>query len=870
VLLVIFCSSCAHTQKGTIDHDEFFYREKVEFLRKMAATENDAYAAALHNLASYYYRTGDYANAEKNYLEAKDTWERIHGSKDHNYAVTVNDLGMMWRVRGDYEKAEQFYLEAKAIWEGIPEREDRVYAAVLNNLGAMYLGIGDYEKAEVYLFEAKNLWEKTNNIKHADYANALNNLGIVFADKGSYAEAEKYYLAARDVRSRTVGKKHPDYAQSLNNLGVLYESIDGPNNYTRAEKYYLDAQSIWEKTVGKEHPEYANTLDHLGTLYAAIGEYTKSEAGLLESKNIRERVLGVTHPDYAVSLNHLSFLYQDMMDYEKAKLYKQMTVEHGMNLINRNFSFLPEQQRSLYWDTIARDFEGSYSLSWLHSDALINGLNYDNTLFVRGLLLRTTTAVRDVIYSSKDAELINQYEQLSILRQQISLEQKKNDTNKEYIQRLETQANDLDKALTQASGALRDIKADMVLKWQDVRDHLKEDEAAVEFVSFQLYDKTWTGKIFYAALVLYPGIEFPEWIPLCEEPDLQRMLETRGSNTISKVNNIYNGNGYELYRMIWQPMDAKLKNIKTVYYSPAGLLNKISHTALPIDEWKNVLLTDKYNLYMVSSTREIVRRNTGKASASMPASAVVYGGLQYNLDKTAAAEKTSDSSARGTRGTAWDELPFTREEALRIHGYLEDKMITNTLFVDSLGNEESFKNLNSGETDLIHLATHGFFLADIDRQSEDRKLVQRLGGGAKALENPLLYSGLILAGGNHAWTTETPEGIEDGILTADEISRLNLTNARLVVLSACQTGLGEVKNSEGVFGLQRAFKLAGVETLIMSLWEVDDSATKNLMDAFYQQWLSGKSKQEAFKEAQQQIRGENPQPYYWAAFVMMD
>jgi CHAT domain-containing protein len=171
------------------------------------------------------------------------------------------------------------------------------------------------------------------------------------------------------------------------------------------------------------------------------------------------------------------------------------------------------------------------------------------------------------------------------------------------------------------------------------------------------------------------------------------------------------------------------------------------------------------------------------------------------------------------------------------------------------------------------LATHGFFLEDIEQKPEDRERVQRLGGGGqKAAENPLLRSGLILAGGNFAWSGAPIDGVEDGILTADEIARLNLTGTALVVLSACQTGLGDVNNSEGVFGLQRAFKLAGVETLIMSLWEVNDRATAQLMSAFYDQWLSGKSKQEAFKAAQRQVRANAryADPYFWAAFVLMD
>jgi CHAT domain-containing protein len=216
-------------------------------------------------------------------------------------------------------------------------------------------------------------------------------------------------------------------------------------------------------------------------------------------------------------------------------------------------------------------------------------------------------------------------------------------------------------------------------------------------------------------------------------------------------------------------------------------------------------------------------------------------------------------------------LEGTAAESEAIQKQLTERQIPSALYSGRAGNEESFKALDGARIAVIHLATHGFFLEDIEKNYEALERMQRLGGGGgQKAENPLLRSGLILAGANLAWQGEALEGVEDGILSADEIARLNLTGTRLIVMSACQTGLGDVNNSEGVFGLQRAFKLAGVETLIMSLWEVDDEATAELMTIFYEQWLSGKTKQESFKEAQRQIRAKHTQPFYWAAFVLMD
>jgi CHAT domain-containing protein len=339
-----------------------------------------------------------------------------------------------------------------------------------------------------------------------------------------------------------------------------------------------------------------------------------------------------------------------------------------------------------------------------------------------------------------------------------------------------------------------------------------------------------------------------------------------------------------------------LAGAKSIYYSPSGLLHKIAFNALPADE-DGALLSDKYNLHLVSSTREIARLKKETSDAAVQDTTVVYGGLAYDARQSsmlAAArpykgkQKSDDNRFvdRFRRRDAelpdamlrsgfseWQYLAGTKTETEQIVASLESKRIPHQYYTENSGNEESFKHLSGAQTGVIHLATHGFFLPDAENRAVD-EIVQRLGGSKeKPFENPLLRSGLIMSGANNQWLAREyvmEEDLEDGILTADEISRLNLTKTKLVVLSACETGLGDVKNSEGVFGLQRAFKLAGVESLIMSLWKVPDEATAELMTAFYSEWLAGNTKQNAFKTAQQKVRAKYQSPYYWAAFVMMD
>ena len=586
-----------------------------------------------------------------------------------------------------------------------------------------------------------------------------------------------------------------------------------------------------------------------------------------------------------------------MKIYKKAIIYDKEMCGLVTNFVDKNFAFLSERQRNQYWKTIENTYIASYSLSNYYLVPEVNSLNYNNALFTKGLLLRTTNGIRDAIYSSGNKELISQYEQLGNLRQEIRTLQQKTDYKKDYVQTLENSADSLDKALTQASTAFRDLKADMAMTWQDVQKQLKPDEAAIEFVDFRLYNKNWTDSTMYAALVLRPGMSSPEWIPLCEQKQLDAILQATIQNTQLQTENLYDTKGEKLFNTIWKPLEQALQGVKTVYYSPSGLLYKIAFSALPTDE-DNILLSDKYNLNLVSSTREVVQLKKETNVPITQDTTVIYGGLTYDVQQSAmlAAAKpyiqqgtsTDDSSDRNSKRASelelpsmalrdglkeWPYLAGTKSETEQIVKSLSAKHISYQYYTGDKGNEESFKHLSGTKTGVIHLSTHGFFLSDIEDKVQ-KDFMQRLGGNKeKPFENPLLRSGLIMSGANNQWLAKDyimQDGIEDGILTADEIAQLNLTKTKLVVLSACETGLGDVKNSEGVFGLQRAFKLAGVESLIMSLWKVPDEATADLMTTFYQQWLSGQSKQNAFKTAQQKVREKYQSPFYWAAFVMMD
>ena len=875
------------------------------------------------NLAHAFFFQGRFPEAEKIYYELAniiyedesyastllDDFEQLEnaGIIPNNYKIDFEIIkDFIIKINEVIKIVKQFvdlflddcYEEISSLLESsivtLSAQSTQLAADVLENIGIDYYNFCNYTEAEKYFLVTKTIRERVLGNDHPDYASSLNNLGILYSDLGNYAEAKEYYMEAKTIRERVLGNDHPDYASSLNNLGILYSNM---GNYAEAEENFMEAKTIRERVLGNYHLDYASSLNNLGVLYRLMGNYTEAEEYYLEAKTIRERVLGKDHPNNETILNNLSVLYLAMKNFGYAQVTKieadQLQIAH----IETNFAFLSEQQRTLFWDAKKVSFEASYSFVSAFPVHSITTHVYNNTLFTKGLLLRTTNGIREAIYASNNNELISQFEQLGNLRKQIINLQQKEAYNKEFVQTLQEQADKLDKEVTKASQDYRELKADISKTWQDVQRELKPTEAAIEFVHFQLFDKQWTDSTMYAALIVRPEIEAPIWIPLFEQEKLETLLQSEYKNTKLQIENLYSQKGDQLYQLIWQSLEKELQDVKTVYYSPSGLLHKISFNSIPTDQ-KDILLSDKYNLHLLSSSREIALLKNETSVSPIQDTTVVYGGLTYDeeqLKKLVAVQPSpkkdtlskaeSDAIRRRRRSlelpdaelrsgfSAWNYLGGTKVELDQIVSVLEKKHIPYQHFKEEKGTEETFKHLSGTNTEVIHLATHGFFLPDVETKNE-KELIQRIGGNReRPFENPLLRSGLILSSANRQWIAKEnimEEGVEDGILTANEIAQLNLTHTKLVVLSACETGLGDVKNSEGVFGLQRAFKLAGVESLIMSLWKVPDAATAELMTLFYEQWLSGQTKQDAFKAAQQIVREKYKSPYYWAAFVLMD
>ncbi len=925
---------------------EQFFLEAITIREKALGKEHVDYAASLNGLAHLYRLKGNYEKAEPIFFEAKAIIAKALGIEHSQHIAVMNNLSLLYRDMGNYEKAEQIFLELKSIFEKTQEKSSRNYGTLLNNFGLLYWDMGDYEKAELLFMEAKAIKEKTFGKEHESYAGTLNNLANLFSDMGEYKKAEEYYLETLSIDEKTIGKEHPDHAWSLNNLGILYKDL---GDYDKAEPLYIEALKIRENILGKEHPDYAANLHNLGALNYKMGNYKKAEGIYLEAKDIREKALGKEHHDFGQSLNNLAVLYDKIGNYDKARplllqalaiqektlgknnhdyakslfelsyccestynlsdaeqyLFEANTIEKSL-LINAS-RHLSEREMGSYIANFSEKLNKIYSFAQKTKGA--SAASYDNALFHKGFLLNISSWIGNMAFG--DSTIAEKYARLKGYHRRLA-----NEYTNAVVERdsvavadLEANVNTLEKELARSVAGFGEAVRQVV--WTEVRDKLKVGEAAIEFVHFQFLNPEPTDSNLYAAIVLLPGAAQPQLVPLFEEKQLDSLLLTHTERRADYVNGLYTiaerglkpkGQPQKsLYELLWQPLEKALSGVQTIYFSPSGLLHRLNLSAIPISD--EATLFDRYRLVEMGSTRQLVVNTEQQWASDSGQSAVLFGGVQYEMDSTAIAVANASINAdllasrsrsldggalsfsqadTSLRGGTWSYLKWTEKEVAAIEPILKNSGIQYRLASGYAATEESFKAIGTAgqpSPRILHIATHGFFYPDPTPLASKGGAAPNSPSGAggepvfKTSEHPMIRSGLLLAGANHAWKTGSPlrPDLEDGILTAYEISQMNLPNTELVVLSACETGLGDIQGSEGVFGLQRAFKIAGAKYLVMSLWQVPDQETSVFMTQFYRHWLEDKMAiPDAFRATQKEMRERFINPYQWAGFALVE
>lgn len=874
---------------------------------KRYGADDAAVATAINNLARLYYLKGDYVRVETLYLRSLEVHEKLLGPNHSDVAAILGNLAGLYQLKGEYARVEPLYERALAIQEKVYGANHTSVASSLNNLASLYRAKGDYERAEPLYQRSLAIHEKILGSEHPDVAILLHNLATIYHDNGNDARAETLYRRALAIEEKSLGADHPKVATTLNSLALLYEDKEP----ARAEPLYQRAVAIYEKTLGTEHPNLAGVFNNLANLYKAKGDYARAEPLYRRALTIREKSLGLDHFDVANSLVHLSALDEARGHIRQAVELKARAEEVRERNISLILSTGSERQKLAYLATFSDQTNATVSLHAraAPTDPLALDLSLTTILRRKGRALDAmadqVTALRRRL-DPQDKALLDQ---LSVAQSQLSARvlggagETPAPEHRETIVRLEAQVERLQDSIGRRSAEFR-VRTQPVTVEQ-VRQSLPAGAALVEFFSYQPFDakaRTRSGRYGrprFVAYVLHKTGR-PSWTDLGEaatvEADLSRLLkalkcpESQNRYSAGKCLGIAEVKhlARTLDERVMRPVRKLLGATRQVFLSPDGALNLLPFGTL-VDEHDRYLI-ETFSLTYLTSGRDLLRLQPGGHSRQPP---VVIADPLFGARPPAHVASPADStrpqesleSSRRSIGMGhynFGQLSGTAQEAKALGAILPGA----TVLTQAAASESALKRLSAPS--VLHVATHGFFLPD-QAQAETGGDTRGIGLGdqprAVRGENPLLRSGLALEGANGRRSVDG----NDGILTALEAAGLDLWGTQLVVLSACETGVGEVKNGEGVYGLRRALVLAGSETQVMSLWQVSDAATRDLMVGYYRRLMAGEGRAEALRQiqleilesggvrtegAQRSLLGESKltqadlrHPYYWAAFI---
>lgn len=790
------------------------------------------------------------------------------------------------------------------------------YSKIISYIVAAYLGMNELAAAQKEL-EDLNSKVGVDNLPLNYTLNFYSSAGLVAMRLRDYPMALKYLLRALKL-SEQISEYDIEYCKLLGNIGITYGELGKSKDFREylldAKMYIDEAISVFEDKVGPLADHGATgllILNNKAYIYDAIGDrdgamqtYERIVTEFAGNNNVKE--------SWAYAANNLSCLYLYQGKYDQCiKLLQKIETENielqdgiAQNIllayylsgksgiksplvkydeVCRNkcmnaFEYFSESELENYWTYNARTLMINNAVAEKYPE--VADVAYNNALFSKRLTLMSTEIVKDYISSEDNPNLHRLYNKVKDLQHKIKYGNNAEDSLRIWRDELREKEHELILSIPDMKerflGSFRTC--------EELKQCLQNDEVAIEFVYSVHFDEAnienWENmKFYYCALILSKDDNVPKFVNIVECNELESQCQL-GETDALVISEFYNKSGEgALYEAIWKKLEPYIRDKKTIYFSPTGILNSVNHNAIIVNN--KLRMADLYNLVRVSSTSHIITLK--KSYNDMLSSATIYGGINYDesvYDMKQMAQYYSmpvDPSefialrAEDERGR-WNLLTGTKKEIENIDALFKAHNLKPTIYTWNDANEESFKSMDGKSPSILHLSTHGYFI-DSKEKLDNNPFIRSL-GSTSTKNDMLARTGLLLSGANNVWTgKDKVNGIEDGILTAEEISRLNLKNTNLVVLSACETAKGKIDEIEGVLGLQRAFKIAGAGTIVMSLWKVPDIATSFLMTSFYDNLLQGKDARSALKMAQKKLKEENDaykDPYYWAAFVVLD
>jgi len=843
-----------YRNRGDYEMAEPIYKRALAIVEKSLGPEHTNVALSLNNLAILYNDKGEYSKAEPLSQRALAIREKALGPEHPIVASSLNSLASLYYRRGEYSKAEPLYLRALAIMEKALGPEHPNFAAPLSNIATLYYQRGDYEKAEPLYLRALAIVEKSLGPEHTNVALSLYNLAILYNDRGDYEKAEPLYQRALAIREKALGPEHPSFASSLSSLATLDRSR---GDYEKAEPLYKRALAIFEKALGPEHPDVASSLSNLAELSKIRGDYAMTESLHQRALAIREKSLGPEHPDVASSLDSLAVLCLAKNNIAQAITFMSRANAIGERNLKLNLAISSERQTVAYLATLAKQTDRTITLHLHYAphDPVARSLAATLILQRKGRALDATSVSLNALrgrFNEEDRTLLDQLTDARSRIASLALDGPREMSAEQYqdrIKSLEDKAEKFEAEISRRSDEFRVRSLPITL--EAVQAAIPDDAALIEFASYRPFnpeaakDDEAYGRPRYVAYVLRRQGEI-RWKELGEAKAIDnavaRLREALRDPKRQDVKNL----ARIVDQKVFQPLRPLLGDLTRLLVSPEGELNLIPFAAL-VDERRRYAV-ERYSISYLASGRDLLRLQAPRQSKDSPLIVAAPDFGRRSQVEAARSEKQEkgqpkrevrEESARSPlKDFYFPPLPYAEREGEALRALLPGA----TLLTKHQATKAALSQVHGPS--LLHIATHGFFLEDQDK-------------------DPLLRSGLALAGANER------KDDDNGILTALEVTGLNLWGTKLVALSACDTGVGEVKTGDGVHGLRRALALAGAETQVMSLWAVSDKATRELMVAYYGRLNQGQGRGEALRLVQLEMlkKVNRRHPYYWASFI---
>jgi CHAT domain-containing protein/lipopolysaccharide biosynthesis regulator YciM len=866
---------------GALDKALPLFERSCDLTRAALGEKHPHYAHGLNNLARLYQDVGVYEKALSLFERARDVCKTALGEKHPDYITSLRNLALLYKDIGAFDKALSLSEQARVLGKAVLGEKHPDYAISLNNLAALYEAVGAYDKALPLLEQARDSWKGALGEKHPDYATSLNNLAVQYQDVGVYDKALSLFEQARDLRKEVLGENHPQYAASLNNLAKLYQDMGA---YEKALPLYEQARDLRKAALGEKHPDYAQSLNNLGVLYSAMGAYDRARTVLERARDLNKAVLGEKHPGYAATLNNLAMLYQDMGAYDKALPLSEQARDlckaalgekhpHYAQYLN-NLAMLHYARGEL--DLAEPAARRGLGIRRRHLDDTFAALTERQRLdliaqarinlhhFLSMALAADTPAVRlyGQVLGWKGAANARTAERrltldhpdigdaLERLRQaRAGLAKLANSPPSpagqqswlERFRRLEADKEAAEADLERQSEAFQRMRRRREPTGAQVADTLPARTAFVDFLDYTHHDPdpqrkgAWRTERRLLAFVVAPGRE-PVCVPLGAAETINQAVAAWRKPLQAVPPGRPDGQAARLLAdRLWRPLRPALGQATTMLISPDGALCGLPFAALPGEKEGSYLL-EEVAIGYVTSGRHLLELadEPRKDSAGL----LALGDATYGAGSTYARLPGTRAEMEGVARAFRAAFPDGRAPRL-LAGAGADKPALLAALAAGKGSSWHY----------LHLATHGFFTPPPARPA--RRRVGEVRSFAEARDvltydrNPLLLSGLVLAGAN--------SDPEKGLLTAEEVAGLDLRGVDLAVLSACETALGKQAGGEGVLGLQQGFQAAGARTLVASLWSVSDPATAVLMEQFYKNLWESKerlTKLEALRRAQ--------------------